>query len=242
MEPEKARAAKEGKTGKGTGGEGSGGDNFPVRIVVVEKMPVGALVEIELVCATSKARKIGIFDEDVEGRWGVGKTDGRELESTHVTWPCGYGEVEGGEGGGKAFPICPSEVGDIAVDCKVRFIPGCMGMVWCDAKAEGICSSGQVVFKTMSTVAEAVRRTKMKLGNLLHVRVYCMGMGGKWNPQEIQDAFDYLRKDRDGVGWEFAVSVVPVKGLAGNVDITTQCIACDLVHTETEMWLKSNDR
>ncbi|GMI47992.1 hypothetical protein TrCOL_g628 [Triparma columacea] len=144
--------------------------------------------------------------------------------------------VEGG------WKVQLGDDGNVKVGCKVRFVRGCLGAVWCDvsaARGEGDEDDGptKAVFKAMSAVGEAVKRANIRMGNLLNVRVYMVGGNeGRWKVRDVEAA---VRMVRRGLGLRFAVCVVPVLGLGGGKDLMVQAMACDLAHAETEMWLKT---
>ena len=256
MEPEAARASQ--VRAKAT----AIANSFPLKIIVVEKMPMNALCEIELVCATRKAsRLLGIEYEavDVEDvRAAVSEALRRgmegEGESRNVSWPCGYDDghdTSKSDARRDDFDEAQSaEEGDdegaaegAVVEAEIRFVSGCFAVIWCDASLPCIeKNSGSPcpkLSKVSRDVARAIAGSAAKAGlrsaHVLNVRVY-HDCSGPFASGSIDAA---LKSSLSRLGNSTTLSVVPVQGLPKGVILRCQCIAADAPHGETEMWVKA---
>ncbi len=201
-------------------------DPIPFMFVVVDKMPKGALIEIELVCATNKAASfVGLQTEDVS-------TDATSRKRCCVSWPTGYGRYEASEQVSRYFDKMTITEQDplegVNIEARVRFVKGCEAMVWCEASGNGEISP--TIGSLMRTVRRASGVAGMGIENVTHVRIYMKR--GKFSVSEVEDA-------AVACGDGAAISIVPVCALESErLMFAVQATVLDLVHGETEMWVR----
>lgn len=235
--------------------------DIPVMVVFIPQMPVGALAEVELVCGTNKATSsIGIETVvlPVSSSCHEDETDGNDQAG--VRWDCGY-DNQGCSGTDEHVTVSGIDTASIEVGGEVRFMKSCCAMAWITATS---CGSGRrpllrqqevngrstlpppplldledVMSAMVSKIIAAADVAGMHRDHVLHIRLYYVVVGCRDHGSVVRTALaaeigrQFARRRRP------ASTVVPVQALErDNTVFAAQVMINDLVHTETEMWVR----
>lgn len=234
----------------------------PFLMVAIPQMPVGAISEVELICATHRASTcldMGIFRTGKHERNPISNHTDRGIHHTKgaIGWDSGCNGID--YSGADSTEIT-DEMSLTAVESVVQCIGnGCAAVAFTTATV--LHPTESLPMHVDSIVLEMVDSTVLSLESStglgkfsgLHLRLFYIGTPGD-DGSALRSALNmavgcvwnskpYSRQNHQVP----ALSLVPVEAMAlspslspGSTILAIQMIAADLVHMETEMWIRHN--
>ena len=234
----------------------------PFLMVAIPQMPVGAIAEVELICATHRASTcldMGIFCTGKHGTTLIADRADHGIFHTKgaISWDTGYNGID--YSGADSTEIT-DECALIAVESVAQCIGnGCAAVAFTTASVLHPTESlpmhvDSIVLEMIdSAVLSLESSTGLGKFSALHIRLFYIGTSGD-DGSALRSALNMAV----GCVWNSkpysrqkhqvpALSLVPVEAMAlspslspGSTILAIQMIAADLVHMETEMWIHHN--
>ena len=234
----------------------------PFLMIAIPQMPVGAISEVELICGTNRASSCLDMNTYSTEKYGGRSTvdingDGNNQVKGLINWDTGCDGID-------YSSIDSTDIVDessrIAVESVVQYIGnGCAAAVFTTASVLHTNQSVQMQVDSivLEMIDSAVSSLEGSSGlgkfSTLNIRLFYIG-----TPGDDGSALRISLNMAVGCVWSSkpyfrqnhqfpAVSIVPVEAMAlspslssGTAILALQLIAADLVHMETEMWIRHN--
>ena len=223
-------------------------EKLPLLMVALPQMPVGAIAEVELVCASSRASS-SLCCKYISGE--VVQCEEAPSYDRAELWDAGYdGTTEEPSGSGvghKSDAAIVTSLGSVGNGCAAAACSvACLskqikGEVFVDT-ADILC---EMVGSALDVIAE---RANLDAFHVLHARLYHIADEGDAHGTQLRcDLNSALARTSASTGRNAipAATVIPVAAMKmapaeGKPILALQLLAVDAPHLETEMWIHHN--
>jgi diphthine-ammonia ligase len=226
-------------------------DRIPLLMISVPQMPVGAVAEVELICAANTPSKcIDIRSIEVSDTCSSWDYEGHTTHETDI-WDMGYdGFAEKYEN--NMSP--PKEVDDIEIKSIVRTMgKGSYANTFVTAECKSSVTDDEILIHLDSILSKMIRiaNDTLKSASLdkrytLHMRIFYLSDHG-YDGLALRCSFQNQISSIWSTHSLPATSFVPVDGMYLSQSkssaipfLAIQIISANLVHMETEMWIHHN--
>jgi hypothetical protein len=242
-------------------------ENIPLLMVSVPQMPVGAVAEVELICATQRASSClsinTISTQDQAPLLKETREENVKRKDTHlrsaseINWDTGYDARKYSYHTTHELQSdCSKRNRQLKIDSVFSYIGNGCAAIGFTTASYGISSNAKhlrldiVLEKMLSSAVSILKSANLGIFNILHIRLFYTSNPNRDDSLALRSYLQAALSSKfshDGKYQLPATSFVPVNAMALSPSfsssypfITMQFIVADLLHMETEMWIHHN--